>query len=177
MKTDFNNGMFIGIFVAVIIVLMIRKKRMKNNVYKYDERQELLRGRAYKASFMAIIYFIALVIFAEFLFDRVFFDHWTFGILTIIVGVTVNVVYSIFCDSYFYVNMDKKRYTVFLAIVGVINLVSGIMVAKNMGILENGMISFRALNLFVALMLAIMLGAIIIKERINRKEEIESEES
>lgn len=172
MHNDFNNGMFLGILIAAVIVLVVRKRVMKNKVYRYDERQELIRGRAYRASFFAMIYFICIVLFAEFLFDRVFFDHWAFAILIIIVGITINVVYSIFNDAYFYANMNRKNYIVFLVVVGLINLVSGLVIAIKGGVIENHMITFKASNLFVTILIGAALISIYIKGK-REKEEVD----
>lgn len=172
----FHNGMFIGIFIAIVISIIVWKRLKKTKKPYYDERQELIRGRAYKNGFYAMIIWIGISMFAEFLFDRTIFDRGSFAIITVLVGIGVNVVYSILHDSYFYVNMNRKKYILLLIIVTLINLASSIVMIISGGIVVDGVVTYKATNIFVTIFLAVVLLAVYIREKIEKLLEKKDEE-
>ncbi|MEG0250537.1 MAG: DUF6442 family protein [Peptostreptococcus sp.] len=163
----FNVGMFLGIFIVVVFGLLFRKKFSRGEVKKYDERQELIRGRAYKHGFKSMLITIILLLFAEFLFGRPFLDKWMYSLIIIIVGSSVFVVYTIVFDAYFYISMDRKKYITILMIAAVINLVCAVLMIISGGVITNGILTVKSINIFVTLMLLVVIAAINFRAKID----------
>lgn len=163
----FNMGLFLGVLIVIVAGLIYRKKFSKGEVKKYDERQELMRGRAYKHGFKSMIITILLLLFAEFLLGRVFLDKIMYSLIIIIVGSCVFVVYTVVFDAYFYISMDRKKYMLILIIATVINLIcAGLMMASG-GVIVDGVLTIKSINIFVSLMLLVVIVAINFRSKID----------
>ena len=61
--SDMNLGILFGIFFGLILSVILLKVCNKNKKVRseYDERQNVVRGRAYKYGFYAICFYLAIV--------------------------------------------------------------------------------------------------------------------
>lgn len=167
----FRSGVYIGIVVAIVVSIILWKKIKKNKKGKsvyYDERQERIRGQAFRYGFYAMIIWIAASSFIEFLFERTLFDRGSFAMITVLVGVGVNVFYSILNGSYFYVNMNKRGYIIMLIVFTAINLLSAVMMIMSGGVIVDGMLTYKSINLLVTILLVAVLLAIYIRDKAEK---------
>ena len=163
----FNMGIFLGILIVTVLGLIYKKKFSKGEVKKYDELQELIRGRAYKHGFKSMVISILLLLFAEFLVGRAFLDKWVYSLIIIIVGSCVFAVYTIVFDAYFYISMNRKKYIRVLVIATVINIICAILMVFSGGLVVNGMLTIKSINIFVVLMLLVVMFAVNFRAKID----------
>ena len=161
-------GLIIGIIFAIIIIKMFNKDGKA--VTKYDERQKVVRGEAYKYGFFSILITCGILMvlntqegILNVLGDTLFF-------IPIIIGVIVQVTYSIFKDGYVGLNTNMKRFIIFMTLIGLLNLGLGILWIVKGEILVNGVLQSGALNLMCAFMFAVIAIELIIKSIIDKKE-------
>ncbi len=175
----FNLGFKIGIYIAlllgVIFFIRTQKKKKGKKVY-YDERQEKIRGDAYRYGFKAMLMWIIASLFLEILFERALFDRPTFAVLTMVIGIGVNLFYSILNGSYFYIGMKRKGYIIMLIILSIINLLASISMFLSGQVVVNGVVTYKSINMIVAFLLIFILLAIYIRDKAEKILEKRNEE-
>lgn len=177
---DFDMGFKSGIYIAIIVVIIVSfiawKKVKKGKPVYYDERQEKIRGHAFRYGFYAMVIWIVLSMFLEFLFEKTLFDRATFAMMTILIGCGVNVVYSILNGSYFYVNMNRKGYIAMLIVFAGINLFVSVMMFISGGVIVNGILTYKSINLLVTILLIAVLLSIYIRDKAEKMIEKKDDE-
>lgn len=125
------GGALIGLLIGLIIIIAIHNDRKIKT--RYDERQELVRGKAYKYSF----YFLCIAMGALVLVDMVPLNlpvSYGFIIFTsLLIALGIYTTYAISHDGY--VGLNEKKGTASIAflfiaianlIIGILNMVRGI---------------------------------------------------
>ena len=179
MGIDFSTGLFAGILSALLIYLIVvqfmKKKKLNNN--DFDERQELIRGKAYKYGFFTMVV-LTLFLMAALEFSITLPVSTSLAIfITLLLSIDVYAVYSIINDAYFGVGTNKVRYCIFFVIIIVLNLVGG---ASNLNSMnstgKNILLSFSdASNLCVALAFIPVLVVMLVKIFKEKKEQNDEE--
>lgn len=168
----YTMGILIGIVVGLILTVLFLKVMNKDGKMKteYDERQKEARGRAYMYGFYAIVLTNVL-----FLVLSTSCDLSIMGIslyfIPIIVGVMVQVTYSVFHDAYVGLNNNMTRFFVGMTFITLFNLFVGISSLINGELIVDGELQGSFVNLLcggIFLVLTIELG---IKKLIDGKEE------
>lgn len=128
MTRDYASGLVVGIVTALIILIVVWKFNKKAMKGKFDERQELVRGRGYKyACFTMLGLLVAdLLIESYDAFEVLPVSRELYIFFMILVGVMVYALYCVRNDSYFGVGTDTRTYRAVMWIVIVCNAVSGI---------------------------------------------------
>jgi len=180
MGIDFSTGLFAGILSALLIYLLvmqfIKKEKLGNN--DFDERQELVRGKAYKYGFFTMIIMLLLVTAAiEFNINLPVSTSLALFI-ALLVSIDVYAAYSIINDAYFGVGTNKMRYCIFFIIIMAVNLFAGISNLNSMaGTGRNMVLGFSdGSNLCVALAFLPLLVIMFVKI-FEEKKEMNDEES
>ena len=142
---------FISLLVPVILCIVIVYEVSRNLSHSdHDERQRFIQGRAYTAAFFSVSALDAAVIF---LYSRgiVLMGAEVLAALHLYVGLLVFVIYCVAKDAYFSPGDEKSpyRYPLFLGVIGILNLVGGVIQARRDGIIENGMLTNRCFGLLV----------------------------
>ena len=180
MGIDFSTGLFAGILSALLIYLLVaqftKKEKLNNN--DFDERQELIRGKAYKYGFFTMI-IMTLFVMAAIEFNISLPVTASLAMfIALLISIDVYAVYSIINDAYFGIGTNKMRYCIFFVIIIALNLVGG---ASNLNNLaksgEKIVLGFSdAANLCVALAFLPILVIMIVKI-LEEKKELNDEES
>ncbi|MBR5516727.1 MAG: hypothetical protein IKU53_02025 [Firmicutes bacterium] len=165
-----NELMFLlGIMVAICIVIAIKKMTVSD--CEYDERQILIRGKAYKIGFMTMLLFAAGFICASVAYEELIEYGFVWNSISMFAGLTAFAVYSVWNDAYLAL---KQSVTKNLALCGVVILCNVSWIPE----LIKGKIdaaeliqSYRAINVFCALTFAVIAFTLIIKMFVDRKEE------
>ena len=128
MGIDFSTGLFAGILSALLIYLLVaqftKKEKLGNN--DFDERQELVRGKAYKYGFFTMI-IMTLFVMAAIEFNISLPVTASLAMfIALLISIDVYAVYSIINDAYFGVGTNKMRYCIFFIIIMAVNLFAGI---------------------------------------------------
>jgi len=170
---DLIAGMALIAGIAVMFYFVGRKSRREK---KYDERQSLARLKAYRAAFWTFVVLLAINAFVESTGDGY---RWGDAIiepfLFICAAITVFVVICIFEDAYFALNEKRSFY---LWMFGIIAFANSFIFLGNIGnyncaYIENGRVTFRAMNPVVLVMFAILFASLAIKALISRGKERE----
>lgn len=161
----FGFGFALMIGSVILVALIILKTRGDNSAGRYDERQVIARGRAFKyAFFAALIYYLiycCILIYID--------DKWLQMICTglgLFVSVTVFAVNAIWNDAYVSFREKSGSYlTIFLVLLAV-NLIP--VICK---LFTREPMEITMMNLFGALMAAVILMTMALKRRRDRDTE------
>ena len=167
-------GFIVGVLVSsafMIVVILIATKKDGSIKCKYDERQELIRGRAYKISFAIMI--VCNFIYALFdeVYDKLPVEPGLYMVLVMILCVGTHAWYCIYNGAYIALNDNTNRIIVALSLVGLINIVLGIIGLVNGEWVEDGVLTFNCSNMACGCMLMVTVFVIIAKRIHDEKEE------
>jgi len=166
----FASGIVIGLLLVVI--LMTSATKGGDVKAKFDERQELVRGRGFKYAFYGMIMW-QLILFAVEPFVVTF--PMTVGntsLINILLGATIYAVYCIWNDGYFALNQRNGVIMAVLIIMGFINLLLGIHSFVKGYAWIGGQLSTRSINLFCGIVMIIVCVTMLLKRFVkDRKEE------
>ncbi len=158
-STEYALGLTAGIICALVILAIVWKINKKSMKGKFDERQELVRGRGYKHACFTLLILLVLDLLAESFgfFDATVFTREIAVFFMIIVGVMVYAVYCIKNDSYFGIGTDTRTYRAVMWVVIVSQLINAVSGLKD-GALVNGKLDFGTVSslLFAAAFTVIM---------------------
>ena len=127
MNNTYLLGLFFGIVTAIIAYLIVWMffggKHIKGN--EFDERQYLVRGKAYRYGFFGIIFALLPLMIAFEWNVRLPVTPGFAMFLAMLIGIDVYAVYSIMNDAYFGIDANKTKLTVFFAIIILVNALCG----------------------------------------------------
>ncbi len=158
---------FVVVFVAVFVLLAFFRKKTATPA-KYDERQQIVRGRAYRTAFGVIIAYLCLNGFYYLATGTEWADVITASFMGICLSITVFVIECIVKDAYFPVNQQPRFYFVLFIFISAVNLAIGIMNVIADDILTDGRLNYNAMSLVVAAMFFAIVMTLIIKRGIAK---------
>lgn len=161
-------GMLIGIFLVAILLTLATKGEDKKA--KFDERQELVRGRGFKYAFFSMIGYSAVVYGLDLLGVHLYMSLAIASLICVLVGSGVYAVYCIWNDGYFALNQNRGSILVAIGLGGILNLVFGISAMIHNELVVNGQLSIRSMNLFCGIMCVVIWVALFAKSLKDRKE-------
>ena len=173
MTRDYASGLAVGIVTALIILIVVWKFNKKAMKGKFDERQELVRGRGYKYACFTMLGLLVLDLLIESLdaFETLPVTRSLAIFIMILAGVMVYALYCIKNDSYFGVGTDTRTYRAVMWVVIVCNAISGFTGLKD-GAMEDGKLAFGpCASLLFCLAFVIIMISLSIKQRNLAKEE------
>jgi len=162
----FIVGLALVLGLAAALLLMAKAKA---GSAKFDERQQILRGRAYRTAFWSLVGYLGLAVALDVLGVR-----WAESAVLLFVGVcfavTVFVIQCVFTDAYFAVNQKPGRYMLLFAGMCVLNaLCMAYTVLDGERLTTDGLINYHAINAVIVAMFLLMLVSLAIKTRIERR--------
>lgn len=153
-------GVLVGILVGlVLVVILIRYIRTDKKIKaKYDERQELIRGRGFKYAFYtSLVYFGLLTIAMLGLAEIIPIPSGTLTFFGICLSVLVDAGYCIWHEAYFALNENPKRVMIAFCIIGLINLILGLFGLHSTDPLQSqGLINLACAVLFIGIFLILL---------------------
>ena len=114
------------LFALIFILVNFIISGGKMDKFRFDERQEALRGKGSRMAFLAMMFYMIWIYMIDALglvseeFDTLLY------MAGIILGVVIYAVYAIWHDCYFALNESKKSRIWIMVVVGVSNLIIGI---------------------------------------------------
>lgn len=156
----------VAIYIAVIIgMFFISKKYLfkgDNQTNRYDERQLIARGKAYKLGFWTFGVVQTVYFFASELSDNIFFKINVNCMLGFFIGATVFSLVCVMEDAYIGINDKPKTALASAAIIAIANAITVInAISKNTLFDERG--SDALLNLYGCITMIIMFFAVLLK--------------
>lgn len=186
---EYLLGLICGILCGLVLVRLlawIASKlggRIDTRCRKdaYDERQQLARGKAYKAAFFTLLFYTMAVS----LLDNIFGISIFMSFCGIWIGIALSImVFAVMCilkDAYMSLYENAQGIITMFSIIGILNIAGGIpAILEKHPLLENGAISVEWINLVVGILFLVILIVFCGKMLYNKKrldEEAEDEES
>lgn len=177
-NTSYVLGMILGVVIALAVLLILWKAKGTSLKGKYDERQELVRGRGYKYAFFTVVILIFLYMIVDMLgiTDMMPFTHSSLAIAILLIGVMVYAVYCIRNDAYFGIGQNRRSYCILIGFIIVLNLLSAVMNLRDEPF-EGGKLALGpCVQILVVITFGVVLIALLIKGREDGAEDDEEED-
>ena len=167
-------GMLFGVACGLIIVMLMFKyvkvKKDGSN-FEYDERQQVARGNGFKYGYITGIIYNTILCFIAMLENPLPIDMSVLILAGILLSVLVYVVYCIQHDAYVSLNENANRLMIVFAIIGGVNSLIGIMHIIHGTIIEDGIITFRCINLLCGIMMLVVTGILFAHTKLQAGED------
>ena len=148
-------GLGAGLVVSVFIVALLFRVKVLD--MRFDERQERARGVAFRYGF----YTLAVCLLAYGFSDLV--CHWCDAlvgcVLCLFAGIAVLAVTAIRRDAYLGLYERPRRIMVLFAVIAAVNLTIGVLHLLEGGVVVNGILTFRVVNLLAGVLATVILAA------------------
>lgn len=169
-------GVSAGAMAGILLVIAILKFSKKDGSLKcrYDERQELVRGRGFKYGFFTMVIYEAFNMWYGSFLERMIMREviTAFGIF---LGIVVYAGYAIWNDGYFSLNENHQRVIVSFVAIAVGNILLGLARIPGEDFFVDGAIGYPAVNLMMGVMALCLLGILLVK-KVCKKEPAEGQE-
>ncbi len=153
-------GVAVSLTVGVLIVAVLFKKRVLDMTF--DERQERARGQAFKLGFFTMMFCTAAYGISDAVLGR-WIDVITGCMLCVCISVTVFAVECIRKDAYLSLKERPWQVMTLFAILAAVNLGIGALNLHSGEVVENGVLTFRAINPMVGVMMLLVLAIYAVK--------------
>ena len=172
MNTAWISGFIVGIMIVAVICAVAaraaRKKGLGNG--KYDERQQVVRGRAFTWAYITLLAYLGIWMVLRTM-ELPFFMQSLSVLLGVLLSIAVFVGCCIFRDAYFKASESPRAWIGVISAVGLLNLGIGLVRLFREATLEERL--YENANLFVGALLVFTLVCVVIKRAIDRRSEAE----
>lgn len=186
MSIEYILGVIVGVVVSVgVIYLFLRILTKKNHPEikgskRYDERQLIAQGYAYKCAFWTIVFyetiFGCLQVYTNKIDGFSFFKSPINSFLGILLGVLVYGVVCVMKDAYMSVYDNAKTTSISLLLISGCNIIPAAMKFAKNDLVVDGVWDVNVLNLYAGIAVAVIMVVFWIKLAINKKNEASDEE-
>lgn len=166
-----NIAILFGLLIGFCLLVLIFSLSLKGPEWKerYDERQELERGRGFKyAFFTMLIYFFAMFILDTTVIPLAV-DTSVLYCSGILLGILVYMVYCIWHESYFALNQNMRSTMTALVLIGLFNFVIGLSHLIDGLMIENGRLTFHVVNFLCAFLFFVLFLTMLLKRIVSTK--------
>ena len=154
-----TTGLILGLLVGTcltFVLLATANKRHRLESPRYDERQELERGRGFRYAFYVFLIGYGLLTCVDFLELVSSPDAAFLHACCYFLAITVYVIYCICHESYFALNEKPKAVMILFSFVGVFNLLISIHHFMQGDLIKDGHFTFNVLNVLCFLMFFVL---------------------
>lgn len=172
-EKGFITGIAIVFVVSLVLIMVILKTTKKDGSIKckYDERQDLVRGRGFKYAFFTLLIYNFVVPMFEICDVELPADSTALFMIGAIIGLLVYVIYAIWNEAYFSLNENPKKVMIAFAFIGVFNLMLGVMRMVDGTFLTDGKLTFHSINFLLGIVFVIIFITLAAKQICNKREE------
>lgn len=156
---------------CLLIALLFKWTKKEPGKCKYDERQEIVRGKGFKYSFYALIIYYSLYAIIASSIHNLILNTTLFVFLGVCVGVTIHACYCIWNEGYFAINENPKRVILVSILISFMNFAIFIRSALCEEVIENGVLQNSFMNLFCGILLLIITFVTFVKYLLRQKED------
>lgn len=163
-------GLIVGLAVGTSVVVLLFRKKVLDMTF--DERQERARGKAFQYAFFTLAG--CIVVYG--LLDSVGFrwcDTLTGCIICLCMGLTVFAITCILNDAYLSLKEQPGKVMTTLVVIGFANLVIGATYLMHGKLVEDGILTIRAVNLICGIMVLVVLVVYAVNCLLAQREEAE----
>ncbi|MBQ9648149.1 MAG: hypothetical protein IJV43_07325 [Oscillospiraceae bacterium] len=167
-------GFLVGAVCATLVALLARHLMIrKNGKPEYDERQRLVRGKAFEYGFYALLLYNAIYAMACAAAERELMEPMLSGVFGVYVGLLVLGLYTIRKGAFFPVGAPQGAKVGLLFAMGVLCAVMSARYAQSGALVADGMLTLECLQPIAALTFFALGVAILLRRRRDRREEAE----
>ncbi len=165
-----SAGVAVGVLVGLVIAFLLARNAHSDHRFKteYDERQNVIRGRAYKYAFYTVLFYELIMLILNIGEVSWPLPEYIFHFIGALLGCVVLAVYSIWTNVYWGINESKKRYIPVLAVCFLLNILPVVMAVRAGDLVKDGKPGTAMINLLVLVMLGIVLATMILKAIVDR---------
>ncbi len=164
-------GLVLVVFFVAIILFLKATKKDGSIKCKYDERQELMRGRGFKYAFFTLLIYNFIIPMCEVFEIELPADKYALFMIGAVLALVVHVVYSIWNEAYFSLNENPKKIMIGLAFIGFANLALGIMRIVDGTFITDGKLTFNSINFMLGIAFVIIFATLAAKQIVNKRED------
>lgn len=177
----YGLGFVLGVVLISVIILipmligLTKDGKIKR---KYDERQEVIRGRGFKRAFytmvvLNILYGVTHIGFQDLPGHQQIIPIVPSAVVMFItlIGVGVYAWYCILNDGYFALNEKVPQTIIAFSLIALFNFLVGINNLLDGEMIEDGIIQCTCINLVCAIFLLITVFVILIKQHRDKRED------
>lgn len=168
------NKDFITIAAALFIVIFIAVLAKKKSC-SFDERQELIRGRAFKYAFFSILIYVIGYGAISLMLEKDFMTTSAALFTGVFISFVIFAVYNIWNESFFALKQAPINFILLFSSTAICSGYTGICSIKDGSIMENGLLNFECLSIVSSIAFVIVVITILIRLIINKKAEQEGE--
>ena len=171
------SGAAVGLMIGIILCVIIFKTSNKDHklTTEYDERQTIIRNKAYKYAFYTLAAYNILLMILDLAQVELPASHYITGFFGIILGSLVLACYCIWKDVYWGLNNNRRRYAVSFIIIGLANLIPVVGAVKSGVSLFSDGFAAPVVNLMCVIMLLIIGVELLIKAAVSRNSDPEED--
>lgn len=162
-------GIVTGVAFVALVVLIIKKGKISKKD-QYDERQLLVRSKAYQIAFVVLVGYLLINGIINSILEVHWCDSFMGSILGIFLSVMVFALFCIFQDAYVSFQEKPTQNILLLAVIAVANFGIGFIINdQHHDFIVNGQLSYHAINIICGILLVIIIIAMLIKRRMDKK--------
>lgn len=172
LSLGYNFGLLAAVLIGALVGLGIIALLFKLKVMDltFDERQELARGKAFQYGFFTLIIAVYAYGISDMMFGR-WCDVLTGVTICLTVGLCVFAITCILKDAYLSLREKPRTVMTMFVLISAVNLGFGGMYAVSGDLLENGVLTFRAVNPILGLATLVILIVYIVNHLLRSREE------
>ena len=171
MNAWFAGGVLAGILAVAIYGIW---KKRKENGPRYDERQAQARANAAKLALEVLAALMLVNGFVREVWQFAWAGPFMETVVLLLVAGTVYVLRCVWTDAYFALREKPKTWERIFVTMLLVNAALGVMVILDGDLVEDGLLTFPAANLLIAVMFASLLITMALKRRKDAREEAEA---
>ena len=171
-------GLSVGVVFAVLLYLVLRlvqKRKDDGEKGKYDERQIVAQGVAYRNGMFAMFIYNAIYAVLD-LSEIVWCETFVGLFLGVMVGAAVYAITAIRRDAYLAFNKNMKSWVTLGVLIVASNLISGIFAIADHRMIVDGKLATGSIGIMVAVLWLAVLVTQIIHNRRSAEELAEDED-
>ena len=169
MNTEMALGFLTGILIVAIVCAVTAKalkKKGRIGAGQYDERQQIVRGRAFTWAYAVLMVYLAVwMVFRS--MEVPFFMEGVSVIIGALISIAVFVGYSIFHDAYFKASESPRAWIAVICATGLLNLGIGVRRLIVGATLKERL--YENMNLFVGALFLVVIVCLLVKRAMDRR--------
>ena len=166
-----SASLAIGILIGLLFAFLLIRYANNNKKVKveYDERQNRVRGDAYRYAFYSILIYETILLVLEIGEVSLPIPNYALHFGGILFGCIVLSAYCIWKDAYWGLNNNRRRYGAILVVGGLLNAIPVISSITSGTMTDGGTYSFSIVNLMVCIMLLFVGAELLIKQFLDKR--------
>ena len=175
-STVYQWGILVGVIVGLVIVAIIFMYNKKTtgtvNGGDFDERQQLLRGKAFQKGFFTMMIFSAAYwALVQLILRRPLMEDGVSGLACLFAGIAVFAMDCILHDAFFTVKNKPKSYIALFAVCTLCQIPAAFANIREGRMVRDGVLSFGVIPVLSGATFLAVLIAIIIQQARPEKDE------